>query len=89
MNLRDEARGRPCTLRLPGCSPGPQNETVVLCHREGGGTAGKSDDANAVLGCFACHSQLDSALPDYDRIFERALRRTHAIWKLRGINATQ
>ena len=82
-NLRKSARGKPCTLLLPGCQPGPGNETVVLCHRKGGGMGMKSDDTNAVYGCYSCHTKLDGAesdLPEsYDVIFERALKLTRKL----------
>ena len=49
----------------------------------------KSDDLDAVLGCFNCHSILDgpeSAMQStYDKIFERAKDLTHKYWKRRGL----
>ncbi len=87
--LRKAARGAPCFLNLPGCNPGPENCNVVLCHRRGAGMALKSDDLDAVLGCFNCHSILDgpeSAMQStYDKIFERAKDLTHKYWKRRGL----
>ena len=43
--------------------------------------AAKSDDLDACLGCFNCHQKLDGYMPNYDRIFNRAKKRTHAIWR--------
>ena len=87
--LRKAARGAPCFLRLPGCSPGPDNETVVLCHRKGGGMGMKQPDTEAVTGCYSCHQKLDgpaSKLPgDYDEIFERAKALTHEYFKAKGL----
>ena len=87
MNLRDAAKGRPCMLRLDGCAPGPENETVVLAHRRGGGV--KSADTDATLACYNCHLRLDGAeslLPEtYDQIFEPAKARTLAYWKREGV----
>jgi len=72
-------------LRLEGCSPGPENETVVLAHRRGGGMARKTSDLEATLACFSCHSLLDgpeSDLPEpYDVVFDRAKERTHNYWR--------
>lgn len=59
---RRAAKGMPCTLRFPGCYPGPENENVVLCHLRqfgGGGTGYKPHDSEAVLGCTHCHDILD------------------------------
>ncbi len=85
MSLRKEAKGRPCTLKLPGCQPGPENEQVVLCHRRGGGMAMKTDDTEAVLGCAKCHAKLDGDMPNYDNVFDRAKKLTHAIWRRNGL----
>jgi hypothetical protein len=59
---RRNAKGQPCTLRLPGCYPGPDNEQVVLCHLRmfsGGGMRQKPHDSEAVFGCMHCHDILD------------------------------
>ena len=89
-SLRKAAKGQPCMLRLYGCAPGPDNETVVLCHHRGAGGALKSDDYHAaVLGCYNCHVALDgpeSDLPDtYDNVFNKALDRTQAHWRRLGL----
>lgn len=87
-NLRKAARGAPCCLNLPGCAPGPENETVVLAHRRGGGMALKQPDTEAVLACYNCHTLLDgpaSKLPGpYDLIFDAAKERTHRYWRRKG-----
>ena len=53
--------------RLDGCSPGPENETVVLCHAPYHGRHGsrKSDEWGAAC-CASCHSKLDGVTP-WDR----------------------
>ena len=59
---RKAAKGMPCTLRFPGCYPGPDNEQVQLCHLRmfsGGGTGMKPHDSEAVAGCTHCHDVLD------------------------------
>lgn len=63
---RQAARGRPCLIRLPGCAPGPDNETVVLCHYSLAGISGgslKSPDNIAAFGCHHCHGVVDGRLP--------------------------
>lgn len=58
-NLRKEAQGKPCYLRIGQCA---SDETVVLCHLRIGGIAGvgqKPPDICAVPGCESCHSILD------------------------------
>lgn len=90
--LRESARGRECTLRIPGvCNGDPA--TSVLCHlphgRRGIGT--KASDDHAVVGCSACHDALDMrALPPVSEaeLYEcmvRALAETHAIWREEGL----
>lgn len=60
-NLRDQARGRDCTIRVPGhCCGNP--ETVVGCHVRMAGVSGmgmKSPDIFIAFGCFPCHQVVD------------------------------
>lgn len=55
------ARGQGCTARLPGCSPGAENETVVLAHAPSidKGMAKKSPDWWGAHLCHSCHDALD------------------------------
>ena len=58
MNLRKEARGRECQIRIPYiCNGDP--DTVVLCHLPLGAMVGKSLDIHAAYGCSACHDAFD------------------------------
>ena len=61
MNLRKEARGRPCMVRLPGCDGG--GETTVLAHYRLAGYCGtgiKPDDlAFGAWACASCHDFVD------------------------------
>lgn len=60
MNLRKEAKGRECMIRLPVCNG--NSETTVLCHYRLIGISGigmKSPDLIAAWGCFECHSAVD------------------------------
>lgn len=62
MNLRNEARGRDCTIRIPGiCNRNP--ETTCGCHRRMAGISGmgmKVPDIFMAWGCSACHSYVDT-----------------------------
>jgi hypothetical protein len=60
--IRASARGQDCTIQLPGCSPGPDNETVVLAHYQApkhGSMGGKPHDSSAAYACSSCHDALD------------------------------
>lgn len=61
MNLRAEARGRGCMVRLPGvCNH--NSETVVLAHVRLIGVSGmgmKADDLLGAWACSACHGVID------------------------------
>lgn len=93
---RKSAKGMPCTLRFPGCYPGPDNENVVLCHLrqfDGGGTGLKPPDGEAVFGCAHCHAIEDGRAnpvvpftPEYhwERI-ARALIETHRLQRAAGV----
>lgn len=61
MNLRKQARGRGCMVRLEGiCNH--NSETVVLAHIRMAGISGmglKADDLLGAWACSACHSLID------------------------------
>jgi hypothetical protein len=48
----DEARGRECQIRLPGCNGNP--ETTVFAHYRLAGTCGVSQKPPSTNGAFAC-----------------------------------
>lgn len=93
MNLREAARGKQCTIRLPGhCSWNP--EKTMLCHLRLPGVAGvafKPDDLLAVIGCHNCHQVIDghqrTDLPRdvIDRAVLEALGRTLLVFKREGL----
>ena len=60
-NLRKEARGRACMVRIPEvCTC--NSETVVLAHIRMAGVSGmglKADDLLGAWACSACHSLID------------------------------
>ena len=63
-NLRKLARGRSCTIRLPGCLVCP--ETTVLAHYRLAGFAGTGQKPSDLLGawaCAACHDAVDGRAP--------------------------
>lgn len=61
MSLRKEARGRGCTVRIPGvCNF--NSETVVLAHIRVAGVSGmglKSPDLLGAWACSNCHDEID------------------------------
>ena len=63
INLRKEARGRECQVRIPGvCNK--NRETVVLAHLNnkglfGVGTGQKVPDIFGAWACSACHDAVD------------------------------
>ena len=76
MNLRKEARGRGCMVRIPDvCSH--NSETVVLAHYRLAGVSGigmKSPDILGAWACSACHDAIDRrAHTDLDRDYVRLL----------------
>lgn len=76
--LRDDARGRECTLQIPGvCSHDP--DQTVGCHLRlfgFGGMSMKPDDIHMIDACGACHSKLDArgSWQEYGIDFEHILR---------------
>ncbi len=74
MNLRQEARGRGCMVRLPEvCNH--NSETVVLAHVRLAGISGmgtKSPDLIGAWACSACHDAIDRrSHTDLDRDYVR------------------
>ena len=66
--IRDSARGQPCTIEIPGvCNHDPQ--TTVLAHYQPpghGGMGTKPDDSSAAYACSSCHDQLDGRTTWWD-----------------------
>lgn len=95
---RRAARGRDCTLALPGvCNRDPA--TTVLCHsnrlEHGKGIGLKAPDSAACFGCSDCHDVLDGRRPlpgwltreQLEDTFDRATAITQEQLKLEGIAA--
>lgn len=81
MNLRREAIGRECQIRLPGC----QSEPCCLCHWRQidiSGMGTKSPDQLGAWGCHHCHSIVDTkgrGDSEAQLDFAKAVFRTQAI----------
>ena len=66
MNLRKEAEGRECQVRIPGVCNNDRN-TVILAHVNeksvvGAGMGMKVDDAFGAICCHACHDAIDGRM---------------------------
>lgn len=91
VNLRKEAKGRECQVRLPGiCNHNP--ETVVLAHFRMAGMNGvgmKPDDMFGAWACSACHDEIDRRTRKLEYDFVRlahaeGVMRTQLILKSEG-----
>lgn len=60
-NLRKEARGRECQVRIYGVCNGNPETTVLAHYRMAGicGTGMKPDDLIGAWACSACHDEID------------------------------
>ncbi len=87
------AKGRECTVRIPGvCNFDP--ETTVLAHLNGAGMGIKHDDRHAAFCCSACHDVIDGRvqikLRDYSAcgiklMHHQGVIRTQQIWIAEGL----
>ena len=84
-NLRKEAKGRECQVRIPGiCNH--NHETVVLAHLGGGGMGTKQPDLLGAFCCSTCHDAVDgrSMTPFFSGEIQRfhldGVIRTQLIW---------
>jgi len=61
--IREHAKGKNCTIRLPGICNGDPS-TTVFCHLNdsafGKGMGQKATDLAGFHGCFACHAYVDT-----------------------------
>lgn len=80
MNLRDEAKQRMCSVRLPGvCNFNP--DTTVLAHVRMAGLTGAGQKAPDLLGawaCSACHEVTEKEKGNHriQRAFYEGVMRT-------------
>ncbi|HHQ4306214.1 TPA: DUF1364 domain-containing protein [Serratia fonticola] len=92
MNLRKAAKGRECTIRVPGvCNF--NSETSVLTHYRLAGLCGmgiKPNDLVAAIGCSSCHDAVDGRVKtEFTReelklMHAEGVFRTLEIWKKEG-----
>lgn len=87
-DLRAQARGRMCLIRLPGiCTHNP--ETTVGCHFRFAGESGmgkKPDDIFIAWGCAACHAYVDTHHDDRVQLaFALGVFRTQAVLRREGL----
>lgn len=77
-NLRKQARGKPCMVRMFGCDCG--GETTVLAHYRMlpySGTEMKPPDELGAWACSHCHAVIDGRIQD--RLLSRIeVRLAHA-----------
>lgn len=86
MDLTKYARGKDCTIRIPGICNG-NSETSVWCHLRMIGISGgslKSPDVLGAIGCSACHDVVDNRAASYAFTYEQ---RRHYL--LEGMARTQ
>jgi hypothetical protein len=80
VNLRRQAKGRGCQVRLPCCNF--NSETTVLAHVRLPGISGmglKSPDLLGAWACSACHEYVDRHHDDEtQRAFYEGVLRTQA-----------
>ncbi len=84
-DLRQEARGSPCQVRVPSiCCAG--TATVILAHVRMAGLCGiglKSNDLHAAWCCDRCHDAIDGRTKTpYTKLELR-------VWHLEGVLRTQ
>ena len=86
--LRKSAKGMECQIRMVGiCNRNP--ETVVLCHKNGGGMGAKQPDLFGAVGCSDCHAEYDRRTRKFDKThadisFYEGMIRTQIIWLREG-----
>jgi len=89
IDLRKEAKDRPCQVNVPDiCCR--NTETTVLAHKPSGKKAVKADDKDACWACFTCHKWLDedwalvTTKDVRNRIFDTAIKRTQRVLMAEG-----
>lgn len=86
-DLRREARGRDCQVRLACCNH--NSETVVLAHYRLGGISGmgiKPPDLIGAWCCAACHAYVDTHHDSATRLdFAHGVFRTQAALLREGV----
>ncbi len=89
VNLRNEARGRECQIRIPGiCNHNP--ETVVLAHLNnkglfGVGTGQKPHDMFGAHCCSACHDVVDGRTKTAQYVWEIEMADYEGVFRTQNI----
>ncbi|EAN3316110.1 DUF1364 domain-containing protein [Escherichia coli] len=83
-NLRKEAHGRECQVRIYGVCNGNPETTVLAHYRMAGicGTGMKPDDLIGAWACSACHDEIDRRTHNLDNKDAR-------LYHLEGVIRTQ
>jgi len=81
--IRESARGEACQLRLDGCNPGPENETVVFSHLPNGSMGLKALDIHGFYACHNCHAKYERDWLDHMGL--QAMKRTQEILLEKGL----
>ncbi|HBA8399852.1 TPA: DUF1364 domain-containing protein [Escherichia coli] len=91
-NLRKEARGRECQVRIYGVCNGNPETTVLAHYRMAGvcGTGMKPDDLIGAWACSACHDEIDRRTHFVDAGYAKecaleGMARTQVIWLKEGV----
>ena len=86
MNLRKHAKGKPCMIRLPGCTHSV--DETRLAHLRMAGITGGGQKAPDALGAWACHycaMVTESGYAESDAVkvafFEGVMRTQYALIK--------
>lgn len=91
MNLRTDAEGRTCQIRVPGVC---REQPTCLCHLRLIGISGagyKAADLLGAFGCGPCHDIVDNRVPSRYTYAERrallleGMARTQVQWVERGV----
>lgn len=77
MTLRGYARGKPCMVRLWGCTGDPAE--TVLGHKNGAGGSMKHHDIHGSWVCASCHSWVDGGYSKTHTRYDRDAQHDAAI----------
>jgi len=78
VNLRKEAKGRECAVRILGiCNFNP--DTTVLAHLNVIGWNSKAHDFHGAWSCFSCHQWLDEGYTQTTTKDKRDLEQLQAV----------
>jgi len=82
--IKNAARGRECTIRIPGVCNGNWDTLVLAHYRLAGecGTGIKPDDSLAAFACSDCHDEIDRRTHIFDN-------RTAHLYHAEGVFRTQ